>query len=315
MAPAPNGGFPLPPEGMPVRVVSAEHPRCGAATRVRLPRTLPVAVVRRVVCEGCAQTYECDRVTDRGVVEATDPFVESRIPRLSLPRPSLPGISLPRLPRLSLPRGEQVFRGRLWTYLSVPIAAAAVIAGLSLIQDSEGAPEPGATVADGPGKAGAAGPGSERSAPEGAHLIRGSTLALPEGWREREATGGSAFAGVSQDQGADATLWVRRDPGLDMRAFEKRALGQLQALAGEAHVVERIAGPTPEATVVRLAADTPASQPAYEVTLRSSGPYRYYLATTVEPNASAEAINGAALIRNSFIPNADAGKAARKDGS
>ena len=40
---------------------------------------------------------------------------------------------------------------------------------------------------------------------------------------------------------------------------------------------------------MRLAADAPPGAPAYEVTLRASGPYRYYLATTVQPDAPSEA--------------------------
>ena len=58
--------------------------------------------------------------------------------------------------------------------------------------------------------------------------------------------------------------------------------------------------------MVTLAADTRADQPQYEVTLRVAGPHRYYLATTVEPGASTEAANGAALIHNSFVPVAGA---------
>ena len=79
-------------------------------------------------------------------------------------------------------------------------------------------------------------------------------------------------------------------------------MDQLEALAGSARVVERVAAPTPEATVVRLAADAPAGSPAYEVTLRASGPYLYYLATTVQPDAGDAGVAGAKLIRGSFVP-------------
>ena len=51
-----------------------------------------------------------------------------------------------------------------------------------------------------------------------------------------------------------------------------------------------------------LAADAPPGSPAYEVTLRTSGPYRYYLATTVQPDASEDAVDGAKLIHGSFVP-------------
>ena len=53
-----------------------------------------------------------------------------------------------------------------------------------------------------------------------------------------------------------------------------------------------------------LAADAPPGQPSYAVTLRVAGPYRFYLATTVQPDASAEAEQGANLIAGSFTPEA-----------
>ena len=62
-------------------------------------------------------------------------------------------------------------------------------------------------------------------------------------------------------------------------------MAQLEALAGSANIVERVPAPTEEGTIVRLAADAPAGQPSYAVTLRVAGPYRYYLATTVQPDA------------------------------
>jgi hypothetical protein len=67
--------------------------------------------------------------------------------------------------------------------------------------------------------------------------------------------------------------------------------------------VARVAAPTAEGTFVTLAADTPPDQPAYQVTLRVAGPYRYYLATTVEPGAPQAAVSGAELIHNSFVPS------------
>jgi hypothetical protein len=66
--------------------------------------------------------------------------------------------------------------------------------------------------------------------------------------------------------------------------------------------VERVPAPTDEATIVRLAADAPPGQPSYEVTLRAAGPYRYYLATSVQPDASREAVEGAELVAGSFTP-------------
>ena len=76
----------------------------------------------------------------------------------------------------------------------------------------------------------------------------------------------------------------------------------LKGLAGSARVVERVAAPTADGTIVHLAADAPAGSPQYEVTLRAGGPYRYYLATTVQPDASDRAADGAELIHGSFQP-------------
>ena len=42
--------------------------------------------------------------------------------------------------------------------------------------------------------------------------------------------------------------------------------------------------------------------PAYEVTLRASGPYRYYLSTMLAPDAGEQARKGVELIQSSFFP-------------
>ena len=96
-----NGGFPVPVAGEPIRLVRCQHEACGAETRVRLPAVLPARVVRRVVCDGCGQPFECDYVLDAGVIA--------------------PGVPAPQLPRV-------------WRFLSVPVAAALVVGGLLLIQ-------------------------------------------------------------------------------------------------------------------------------------------------------------------------------------
>jgi hypothetical protein len=83
---------------------------------------------------------------------------------------------------------------------------------------------------------------------------------------------------------------------------------QLEALGGSASVVERVPGPTPESTTVRLAAEAPPGEPTLEATLRAAGPYRYYLATTVFPDASAKAAKGVELIVGSFVPEAGGAK-------
>jgi hypothetical protein len=100
-----NGGFPEPVAGEPARVVRCRHEACGASTRVRVPRALPARAVRRVVCDGCRQPFECDEADDVGVVAVTD--------------------------------GDGGL-DRVWKYLTMPVAAAVVIGALLLIQSLGG---------------------------------------------------------------------------------------------------------------------------------------------------------------------------------
>jgi hypothetical protein len=284
--PAKNGGFPEPPDGEPIRVVAARHEACGETTRVRLPRSVPAGAVRRVQCARCERSFEADRVEE---VESDD--------------------------------RKASFGEWTWGLISLAIAAAAVIGGLMLIQgadDEQGtagvpAPPPQGSAdrerpAEGAGSAReAAGPAarSNDSKPaKTAELVRSSaySLALPDAWKRIDPPAGATFAAVSADRGADATLWIEEEPGLEFPAFIDQSLAQLEALAGSARIVERAPAPTPETTVVRLAADPQPDQPRYEVILRAAGPYRYYLATSVQPDASREAVEGAELVAGSFTP-------------
>lgn len=266
-----NGGFPEPVAGEPVRLVRCRHDACGTSTRVRVPPSLPARAVRRVVCESCRQPFECDGADDAGVVAARES-----------------GAS------------------RLWKYLSIPVAAAAVIVALILIQGSGGgsdeqsgsAPAPVA-----PAPVGAADDGTGSS--KGGELVKGSsyTLAMPNGWTRTAPPNTATFAASAQSGGAEATLWVKRDAKLSFPKFESQSLATLRQVAGSARVVGRSPAPTADGSVVTLAPTSPPpGSPTYEVTLRASGPYRYYLATTVEPDASRDAADGAGLIHSSFVP-------------
>ena len=139
-----------------------------------------------------------------------------------------------------------------------------------------------------------------------AELVRGSaySLALPPGWKQIKPEGGATFAAVAADGGADAQLWISEDPNLEYPSFVRQSLQQLETLAGSAHIVARVPAPTAEQTIVTIAADAPPGQPSYEVTLRVAGPYRYYLATSVHPDASREAVSGSELLSGSFTPEA-----------
>jgi hypothetical protein len=271
-----NGGFPEPVAGEPVRLVRCRHDACGTSTRVRVPPALPARAVRRVVCDACHRPFECDGVDDVGVVEPTESA-----------------------------------GSRLWKYLSIPVAAAAVIVALILIQGSGGNDQQSSAPAAPP--SGAAPPANkptkDRSSSRGAELVKGAsyTLALPHGWTQTAPQNGATFEASADGGGASATLWVTRDPGLSFPKFESQSLAQLRQAAGSAEVTGRTPAPTADGTIVTLAPNPKPGAPAYEVTLRVAGPYRYYLATTVESNASRDAADGAELIHSSFVPVA-AGK-------
>lgn len=314
-----NGGFPEPPGGEPVRVVRTSHQRCGGETRIRLSGYLPPRAVRRVICERCQERYGCEGAEELTTAESAQASLSDATaaatappaaPTPRWPRPSLPTPlrlaalrpPTPRLPKLSklpdLPPPESP----LWRWIGTPLAALAVVGVLLLVQGEDEAPPAGVTPAEN------ITPGGEPSAAssEATFVTQpGFSLALPPGWEQTAPQSGAAFSAAATDGGADATLWIERAPKLSFAEFESRSLEQLRSLTGNAEVMERITAPTEDGTVVRLRADAPeetgVSAP-YDVTLRAAGPFRYYLATTVQPGASRQARDGADLIHGSFIP-------------
>ncbi|MGI9020320.1 MAG: hypothetical protein ACR2G3_06385 [Solirubrobacterales bacterium] len=295
-------------------MVRARHLECGGETLIRLPRHVSVAAVRHVACAECGESYESlwaeevEEVAPQPVAIAAS--TADRLPAqlVITSAPSLP--SLPSLPgRLSPPGWLSDPAGRTWRLASIPLAAAAVVGGLLLIQGGAGeSATPFAGTAPQAAPAPAAEQGKkEANGKEGsASFVREASfsMALPQGWERTNPSGGATFAATAGAGDADVTLWVERDAELSFSEFEARSLDQLEALAGSAQVTERVAAPTPEGTVLRLAADSPPGSAAYEVTLRAAGAYRYYLATTVQPDASREATEGAQLAHGSFLPAA-----------
>ena len=233
------------------------------------------------------------------------------IPKLSLPKLSKPNVSVPKL---SLPRFEP--DGNTWRLLSIPIAAVLVVGGLLLLtggDEQELPATPAPRTIDAAAPATPAGGGGNEADQGGAPIGHGSkntkfvressfSLALPEGWEKVDPPAGATFAAVAADGGADATLWITQDPKLDFPAFINQSLAQLRTLAGSARVIERIPAPTPEGTIVTLGADAPEGQPTYQATLRVAGPYRYYLATTIQPDVSSETTEAVDLISGSLTP-------------
>ncbi len=205
-------------------------------------------------------------------------------------------------------------------WLTLPVAALAVFAVLSLVSgDSEPAqPSAEPTAPADTGKA-AIGPkpaarkantSKPAPAPADAQLVSESTfsVALPPAWDRVNPAAGATFAAVSPDGAADATLWVQSDPNLDLATFEANSLAQLEALAGSAEVAERKVGPTVESTSLVLAPKgVPEGSPTYEVVLRAAGDRWYYLATTYQADAPADAVSGVELIQGSFLPHGGKG--------
>ena len=205
-----------------------------------------------------------------------------------------------------------------WKLLSIPVAAVLVIVALLALRGGGDSPARDATASaattqhqgndhhNGAGHKHSKGDhNGHGSAAKDAHLVAGVSysFALPAGWERVDPPSGATYAAQAKDGGADATLWITDDPKLDFPTFVSQSLSQLEALAGSAQVVDRVPAPTAEDTIVRLAADAPEGEPSYEVTLRVAGPYRYYLATSVDPDASKKASDGADLIAGSFTPD------------
>jgi hypothetical protein len=278
-----------------VRLVASRHDACGQETRVRLPRAVPSRAVRRVVCDRCAEPYQPATVEE--IVPAAPPATRRG---RSLTSPS-------------------------WQWLGLPVAAAVVLGVLLLVQDADDAgdatPLPGddqtqpAVEATTPARArdggNAAGGANGAAAARDAQLISEATfqLAMPAGWERTTPSGGATFAAVAPDGDADVMLWVEHDPKLDFATFETRSLAQLESLAGSAGVVERNPGPTPATTSSTLApTSAPNDAPNYEVVVGGGpGDYWYYLATTSQPGASAEALEGVELVQGSFLPQGGRG--------
>jgi hypothetical protein len=282
-----NGGFPIPVENEPVRLVASHHDACSGNTRVRLPRAVPARAVRRVVCDRCSQPYEPAGVDDLGE------------PR-RLKSLSLPGLSVPTGTSLS------------WRWLSLPVAAVAVAGGLVLIQGGDGdseSPIDAATSSTSERITEHAQPVNIRgkaSAPRDATLVSGSTfqLVLPANWEEVPASGGATWSAAATDGDADAQLWVDQDPKLNFATFEARSLDQLETLAGSAAPVRRSLGPTPDKTSALLApTSAPENAPNYEVLIMGGFDNRwYYLATTTQPGASTSTASDVRLVQETLEP-------------
>ncbi len=134
---------------------------------------------------------------------------------------------------------------------------------------------------------------------------RGFALSLPAGWTETEAPDGALYAATNADGTVRSTLWVEREPELSFESYVASSLNGLQTLGTDARVVDQIRGKTLEASSAELSAMVPLDGQApglYRVTLRAAGPYRYYLASSVSPDAPASAKAAVELLGASLRP-------------
>ncbi len=316
-----NGGFPEPPQAEPARLVAAVHSACGGETGVRLPRFLPTRAVRQVVCAQCQVDFEPSHVIDRGLVglkapapELARPVKPIHAPALALPSTpsiSLPALAMPSLRALPLipeiPGWMRDPQSPPWRIGGAVMAAIAVIGILTLLQGDNAPNLPAPTVEATVAAAGAAPEpvaGDAVAARKNGSAVFVSeslyALALPAGWQRINPVDGASFSATAAGGNADATLWIERDPKLSLTEFQERSLEQLGQLAPGARIAEQSVAPTTEASLTKLAAPAPAGEPSYEVVLRIDGPYRYYLATTVMPDAPAIARANVDLIQNSL---------------
>ena len=284
-----NGGFPLPPDGEPVRLrgvasrrLRRRHPRAPAASR-SLARRAPgrLRPLRRAVRARC-------------VVE------DAELP------------AAPRLPRSALVARALSWPERLsWRWLSLPVAAVAVLGilvrgpGAAASDDRRPRPRP----RDPPPTTRPSRPAADKAArsPEDARLISESTfqLALPAGWERDAPSGGATFAAVAPGGDADAMLWIERDPKLDFATFEARSLAQLESLAGSAGVGRAQPGPDAGDDHERARADLGARR-ARPTTRSCSAAAPATTGTTSRPPASPAPAprrsTGVELIQGSFLP-------------
>ena len=262
---------------------------------MRLPASVPVGAIHRVVCSGCHETFDPPppATAGRGALEPLRDGIASAWDRVLDARDAV-------RERLGAGERPKISRARLWTWASVPIAALGVVAGLALLQGDSPPEAPPPSVAIGPAPKGARA--------EQAKFIEGPgySLALPAGWEQSNPPDGAAFAAQSEDGLADATLWIEEDPDLTFRDFEQRSLEQLDEIGDNPRIVDRVQGPTIESTITELRADAPVAdgvEAPIRVTLRAAGDYRLYLSTVVQPGADPDTGGDVETLHTSLRPD------------
>ncbi len=290
-ASAANGGFPEPWAGAPVQLIRATHDACGGTTLVRLPPEVPTRAVRVVVCGTCQESFEVQGVEEVGALAPQS--------RRARPKPT---------PK---PKSRSLLEGR-WSLLAVPVALAGVVGGLLLIQGGGGSTS--TIVTTGPAVAAPAPAQNRRPPPPpsprptrpscAARAIRSRSPPAGSAPRPRAAPPsrpGRPTGPATRHSGSSATRASATPPSSSDRSPGSACWPAAPTSSTACR------GQPPQGTIVRLEADAPPGKPAYDVTLRIAGPYRYYLATTLKPNASAQGLNGVELINNSLTPTVGGG--------
>jgi hypothetical protein len=162
------------------------------------------------------------------------------------------------------------------------------------------------------GSSGSDATASDAPAPAAPTVVRerGFSLSLPAGWHEIDAPDGALYAAAASGGDARSTLWVERKPELSFDSYVANSLQGLETLGTGARVAHQVRGKTLESSSAELRAEVPMDGMApgpYRVTLRAAGPYRYYLATTVSPNAAPGTLADAEMLGASLRPEKPSG--------
>jgi len=183
---------------------------------------------------------------------------------------------------------------------ALALAALAVVAGgLALVLTSAGEPQAAPQLE-------ASAPASETTFTAATYVSEpGFSLSLPTGWDRAKTPRGSAFTAASGDGLAETTLWVERDRNLGFGAFVKQSMESLDEIGTGARISDQVRGRALESRIAELRAEVPLDgglTAPYRVTLRAAGPFRYYLATSVQPGAPDRLLADAEVLANSFRP-------------
>ena len=194
-----------------------------------------------------------------------------------------------------------VVRERVAMVLTGGLAILAAVAAVLLLSGGGG----------GEGASGQTASGSATAISGDATLIDepGFSISLPGGWSQVDPPKGASFAAGSADGLAKTTLWAERAPGLGFDRFVDQSMENLDEIGANVRISDQVDGPTLTSRITELRAEVPLDgglNAAYHVVLRADGPFRYYLATSLQPGVTPQLLADAELLGTSFRPQATA---------